>query len=132
MDGSWLLFSSHALWFFILNADSGTNNDEAPAQAPQIVTNLSTESAEWVELFVREMLSASNIDDAKARASRALEVLEKSIRERVTTEVAQSFQQVVNFLLQHRLFQMREFNLFYYLKQLFLFFFSFKFVVYVT
>lgn len=96
------------------------------------MTNLSTESAEWVELFVREMLSASNIDDAKARASRALEVLEKSIRERVTTEVAQSFQQVVNFLLQHRLFQMREFNLFYYLKQLFLFFFSFKFVVYVT
>lgn len=80
---------------FFLSADSTLNNDEAPDQDPQTVTNLSTESAEWVELFVREMLSASNIDDAKARASRALEVLEKSIRERVTTEAAQSFQQVV-------------------------------------
>ncbi|XP_006646989.1 uncharacterized protein LOC102717037 [Oryza brachyantha] len=42
--------------------------------------------SEWVELFVREMMSASDIDDARARASRALEALEKSIMERVGTE----------------------------------------------
>lgn len=83
------------------NKDSAINNDDgAPAQDPQTATNLSTESAEWVELFVKEMLSASNIDDAKARASRALEVLEKSIRERVTTEAAQSFQQENQMLKQ--------------------------------
>lgn len=56
--------------------------------------NLPTHGADWVELFVREMMSASNIDDAKARASRVLEVLEKSICARSTTEAAQSFHQV--------------------------------------
>lgn len=56
--------------------------------------NLPTHGADWVELFVREMMSASNMDDAKARASRVLEVLEKSICARATTEAAQSFHQV--------------------------------------
>lgn len=42
--------------------------------------------ADWVDLFVREMLSASNIDDARTRVSRALELLEKSICERVITD----------------------------------------------
>lgn len=56
--------------------------------------NLPTQGADWVELFVREMMSASNMDDAKARASRVLEVLEKSICARATTEAAQSFHQV--------------------------------------
>lgn len=50
--------------------------------------------ADWVDLFVKEMLSASNIDDARTRASRALELLEKSICERVTTE-ARGIQQVL-------------------------------------
>ncbi|KAM0008204.1 putative ubiquitin system component CUE, UBA-like superfamily [Helianthus debilis subsp. tardiflorus] len=44
------------------------------------------DGADWVDLFVKEMLSASNIDDARTRASRALEMLEKSLYERVTTE----------------------------------------------
>ncbi|KAF7806422.1 Ubiquitin system component Cue [Senna tora] len=51
------------------------------------------DGAEWVELFVKEMMSASNIDDAKARASRVLEALEKSISARVSAETAQSFHQ---------------------------------------
>lgn len=51
------------------------------------------DGAEWVELFVKEMMSASNVDDAKARASRALQVLEKAICARVSAETAQSFQQ---------------------------------------
>ncbi|KAJ9548615.1 hypothetical protein OSB04_021158 [Centaurea solstitialis] len=46
------------------------------------------DGAEWVNLFVREMLSASNMDDARTRASRALELLEKSITERVTAEAS--------------------------------------------
>ena len=37
------------------------------------------EGSKWVELFVQEMLSASNLDDAKDRAARALEAFEKSI-----------------------------------------------------
>ena len=59
----------------------------------------SIDKAEWVEHFVREMMSASNIDDAKARASRTLEVLEKSIRVHATVEAAQSFQQVFYLLM---------------------------------
>lgn len=66
-------------------AANGVANGEA------VVENLSpqkqpVDGADWVDLFVREMLSASNIDDARTRASRALELLEKSICERVTTE----------------------------------------------
>lgn len=51
------------------------------------------ECTEWVELFVREMTSASNIDDAKARASQALEVFEKSICARATEATARDSQQ---------------------------------------
>ncbi|KAI3805401.1 hypothetical protein L1987_27750 [Smallanthus sonchifolius] len=66
-------------------AANGVANGEAvpfensPHQKP-------VDGADWVDLFVREMLSASNIDDARTRASRALETLEKSIYERVATE----------------------------------------------
>lgn len=56
--------------------------------------NLPKGGADWVELFVREMMSASDMEDAKARASRVLEVLEKSIRARASAEAAQSFLQV--------------------------------------
>lgn len=37
------------------------------------------EGNEWVELFVREMLSASNLDDAKDRATKALEAFETTV-----------------------------------------------------
>ncbi|XP_016488902.1 uncharacterized protein LOC107808852 isoform X2 [Nicotiana tabacum] len=47
--------------------------------------------SEWVELFVREMMSATSIDDARARASRVLESLEKSISAG-SAEAAQNFQ----------------------------------------
>ncbi|KAK8550184.1 hypothetical protein V6N13_118707 [Hibiscus sabdariffa] len=80
-------------------------NDQLQAQAP-IVANgdvpakeqtapevLSMDGSDWVELFVREMMNASNIDDARARASRALEVLEKSIRGQAGAEVALKFYQ---------------------------------------
>lgn len=35
--------------------------------------------AEWVELFVTEMKNATSVDDARCRAMRMLESLEKSI-----------------------------------------------------
>ncbi|CAO2141153.1 unnamed protein product [Urochloa humidicola] len=39
----------------------------------------SVTNKEWVELFVKEMIQASDIDDARARAARALEAMKKSI-----------------------------------------------------
>ncbi|KAL6221291.1 hypothetical protein ACLB2K_009042 [Fragaria x ananassa] len=71
-------------------AANGENsgNDDLSGQ-----NNLPSQGADWVELFVREMMSASNMEDAKARASRVLEVLEKSICSRASTEAAQSFHQ---------------------------------------
>ncbi|XP_027333163.1 uncharacterized protein LOC113848013 isoform X2 [Abrus precatorius] len=49
--------------------------------------------AEWVELFVNEMMNASNVDDAKARASRVLQALEKSVSARASAETEQNFHQ---------------------------------------
>ena len=52
---------------------------------------------------MREMTSASNMDDARSRASRVLEVLEKSICARANAEAANNFHQVLE-LLQFLLF----------------------------
>ncbi|KAM1812467.1 hypothetical protein ACFX11_026408 [Malus domestica] len=70
-----------------------TNGEVAVTDDPSVQNNLPKDGAEWVELVVREMMSASNMDDAKARASRVLEALEKSISACAITEVAQSFRQ---------------------------------------
>ncbi|CAN6570499.1 unnamed protein product [Malus baccata var. baccata] len=64
----------------------------ATTENPSVPNNLPADGAEWVELFVREMMSASSVDDARARAAKVLEVLEKSISERAGAEAAQSFQ----------------------------------------
>ncbi|KAL8158722.1 hypothetical protein V2J09_000259 [Rumex salicifolius] len=56
-------------------------------------TNMSPDGAQWVELFVKEMISATNMDDARIRAARALEALEKSISAHSSAEVAQNFHQ---------------------------------------
>ncbi|XP_057966774.1 uncharacterized protein LOC131156990 [Malania oleifera] len=71
-----------------------TNNEEdVSAEDPSAPKNLPVDGADWVELFVREMMSASNMDDARARASRALEVLEKSIYSRAGADAAHCFNQ---------------------------------------
>ncbi|XP_057486069.1 uncharacterized protein LOC130772333 isoform X2 [Actinidia eriantha] len=70
-----------------------TNAEVSSPEDPSAPENLPPNGADWVELFVREMTNASNMDDAKARASRALEVLEKSICARTTSEAAQTLQQ---------------------------------------
>ena len=46
------------------------------------LNNLPADGAEWVDFFVREMMVATSVDDARARAARMLEVLEKSISAR--------------------------------------------------
>ncbi|KAG2649028.1 uncharacterized protein LOC120654876 [Panicum virgatum] len=67
----------------VSNGHSGVVTEHAPATDNDQTNNHSTE---WVELFVREMTSSSDIDDARARASRALEAFEKSIMDRVGAE----------------------------------------------
>lgn len=63
------------------------NGGPTPAEDSSAAKELHMmESTEWVELFVKEMMSASNIDDAKGRASQALQVLEKSICAGATKE----------------------------------------------
>ncbi|XVE63691.1 hypothetical protein DITRI_Ditri07aG0040200 [Diplodiscus trichospermus] len=70
-----------------------TANGDVPTKEQTIPEVFSMDGSNWVELFVREMMNASNIDDARARATRALEFLEKSIRARAGEEVAQNFHQ---------------------------------------
>ncbi|XP_039142408.1 uncharacterized protein LOC120279554 [Dioscorea cayenensis subsp. rotundata] len=59
---------------------------------PSVSLTLPTDGPAWVDLFVREMMNANNVDDARARASRVLDVLEKSIMARVTSEAMQNFE----------------------------------------
>ncbi|XP_054781687.1 uncharacterized protein LOC129288900 [Prosopis cineraria] len=68
-----------------VNVETGKVEYDFDASASESETasnNLPADGAEWVDLFVREMAGATSIDDAKARAARILEVLEKSICER--------------------------------------------------
>ncbi|XVE63690.1 hypothetical protein DITRI_Ditri07aG0040200 [Diplodiscus trichospermus] len=79
-----------------------TANGDVPTKEQTIPEVFSMDGSNWVELFVREMMNASNIDDARARATRALEFLEKSIRARAGEEVAQNFHQE-NMMLKKQL-----------------------------
>ncbi|KAA8541932.1 hypothetical protein F0562_023084 [Nyssa sinensis] len=74
------------------NMEKGTeisDGDLAPSDNPSV--QIPVDGAEWVELFVGEMMSATSIDDARSRATRVLESLEKSISARSGAEAAQSF-----------------------------------------
>ncbi|GAB4850067.1 hypothetical protein Ancab_029364 [Ancistrocladus abbreviatus] len=68
------------------------NGGAIPTDDPAARQNLPADGGEWVELFVREMMSATSVDDARTRASRVLEVLEKSITARAHAEAADSIQ----------------------------------------
>uniref|UniRef100_A0A7N0UJS0 CUE domain-containing protein n=1 Tax=Kalanchoe fedtschenkoi TaxID=63787 RepID=A0A7N0UJS0_KALFE len=74
-------------------ADIGANGERGPLDGQSAQNNIPMDGAQWVELFVSEMMCASNMDDARARASRALEALEKSIVARAGAEAVHSFQQ---------------------------------------
>ncbi|XP_028204925.1 uncharacterized protein LOC114388574 isoform X2 [Glycine soja] len=55
-------------------------NDDASASGDQPASgNFPADGAEWIDLFVREMTCATSVDDARSRAARLLEILEKSI-----------------------------------------------------
>jgi len=69
------------------------NGEVTPCEEQSAPQNPPMDGNDWVELFVREMMSSSNVDDARARASRVLEVLERSICARASTEATQSFHQ---------------------------------------
>ncbi|CAM8894528.1 unnamed protein product [Rhodiola kirilowii] len=73
--------------------NTGANGESGLSEGRSVQNNLPMDGAQWVELFVSEMMCASNMDDARARASMALEALEKSIVARAGAEAAQSFQQ---------------------------------------
>uniref|UniRef100_A0A5B7AIT8 CUE domain-containing protein n=2 Tax=Davidia involucrata TaxID=16924 RepID=A0A5B7AIT8_DAVIN len=76
------------------NMEKGTetsDGDLAPSNNPSVQNHLPVDGAEWVELFVREMMSATSIDDARSRATRVLESLEKSISACAGAGAAQSF-----------------------------------------
>lgn len=77
---------------------AANGEDASSCENPSTTQTPPMDGADWVELFVREMLNASNMDDARNRASRALEFLEKSIRARATAETAQGLQQENNVL----------------------------------
>lgn len=71
---------------------SDGNEVTAPIEGVPGADNLQSGSTQWVEILVNEMASASNMDDAKARASRVMEVFEKSMISRISVEAMQSFQ----------------------------------------
>ncbi|KAK6795527.1 hypothetical protein RDI58_008980 [Solanum bulbocastanum] len=61
------------------NGEKSTNGPDVQSEGPLLQNNLPADGAEWVELLVREMMSATSVDDARARATRVLESLERSI-----------------------------------------------------
>lgn len=71
-----------------------TNGPAAQSEDPSAENNFPADGAEWVECFVREMMTATSIDDARARATRLLESLEKCISSRASAEAAQNFHKV--------------------------------------
>ncbi|KAK2425456.1 Ubiquitin system component Cue protein [Trifolium repens] len=61
-------------------------NGDASASGNQAAeNNLPADGPEWIELFVSEMSCATSVDDARARAAKLLEVLEKSISTNVSS-----------------------------------------------
>ncbi|MQL69335.1 hypothetical protein Taro_001647 [Colocasia esculenta] len=67
------------------------SGENAAAESSKAVNNIPVDGSEWVELLVREMMNSTDVDDARARASSVLEVLEKSIMARAGAEAAQAF-----------------------------------------
>ncbi|KAK7294075.1 hypothetical protein RJT34_16958 [Clitoria ternatea] len=79
----------------IVNADTGKLEGDGNASASEnqpVLNNLPADGAEWIDFFVREMMIATSVDDARARAARMLEVLEKSISERARADATDTLQ----------------------------------------
>ncbi|RWW88799.1 hypothetical protein BHE74_00002307 [Ensete ventricosum] len=80
--------------FGYLTGVINTNGVDQVASGLSAADVLPKDGSEWVELFVREMMSATDMDDARSRASRVLESVEKWILAQATTEALQSFHKV--------------------------------------
>lgn len=80
--------------FYIYLTGMSSNGVEASTAYLPVADGLPQNGPEWVELFVREMTNASDMDDARARASRVMEVLEKSILARAGAEAMQTLHKV--------------------------------------
>ncbi|KAE9453510.1 hypothetical protein C3L33_14569, partial [Rhododendron williamsianum] len=78
------------------------DEDTAPSADHSAQNSVHMDGAEWVELFVREMTSATSIDDARSRAARVLESLEQSISVQAGAEAAQSHHKV-NVMLKEQI-----------------------------
>ncbi|KAM7259349.1 hypothetical protein ACFE04_015090 [Oxalis oulophora] len=80
--------------------DAAVNVQQAEATASVDVANdvnipaldyVPPSGAEWVDFFVRQLMGATSMDEARARTSFLLERLEKSIKLTTTAEVAQGY-----------------------------------------
>ncbi|OWM81845.1 uncharacterized protein LOC116199156 [Punica granatum] len=86
-------------------ADNGSGLAPEDPLAPN---NIPADGPEWVELFVKEMMSATSLDDARARAARALEVFEHSVSRRAGAQAVENSQQETIMLKQQIEALMRE------------------------
>ncbi|KAF3637239.1 putative mitogen-activated protein kinase kinase kinase 12-like [Capsicum annuum] len=86
------LHLSHGEGKSVTEADGEMNDGKK--NTASVLNNLPVDGAEWVELFVREMMSATSTDDARTRATRVLGSLEKSISDGARAAAAQNFQKV--------------------------------------
>ncbi|KAL2482644.1 Ubiquitin system component Cue protein [Forsythia ovata] len=79
------------------------NGETASREELSAGPDFPVDGADWVELLIREMMSASNVEDGKVRVSRVLVALEMSIcaRASATAEASQSLQK--NVLLKKEL-----------------------------
>ncbi|KAJ8539227.1 hypothetical protein K7X08_013479 [Anisodus acutangulus] len=77
------------------------NTRAARSEDPSAENNFPANGTEWVECFVREMTTATSIDDARARATRLLESLEKCISSRAGAEAAQNHKE--NIMLKQQI-----------------------------
>ncbi|KAI7747200.1 hypothetical protein M8C21_007925 [Ambrosia artemisiifolia] len=74
----------------IESAGPVTASEDVSLENSSASENIPQNGAEWVELFVTEMTSATSIDDARLRAMHVLERLEKSISERAAGDASET------------------------------------------
>ncbi|KAK4771346.1 hypothetical protein SAY87_031878 [Trapa incisa] len=79
---------------------SGADIGTVSALGDSYTQNLPADGPEWVELFVKEMMSATSLDDARARARRALEVFEQTVSSRAGAQAAENSQKEIVMLKQ--------------------------------
>ncbi|KAE9600531.1 hypothetical protein Lal_00045834 [Lupinus albus] len=87
------------------NVNAGVLEDNGDVSAPvnhSDSNNLPANGAEWIDLFVTEMTCATSVDDARARAARLLEVLEKSISAHASSEATSALQKA-NLMLKEQI-----------------------------